>query len=239
MVTKAAAIDETQAFHRSEIIAPEILPLENGDRLTRAEFERRYLAMPHLKKAELIEGVVHMPSPVRASHSHAHSAIMTWLGAYQVATPGTTLHDNGTVRLDADNEVQPDALLRLDPKHGGRSRISEDDYLEGPPELIVEIAASSAAYDLHDKLDVYRRNGVSEYLVWRVYDKQLDWFALREGRYIPLAPDTASILHSHIFPGLQLAVTALLTGNLAQVMAVLRQGLDSETYRAFLTRVDE
>ena len=43
------------------------LPLENGDRLTRAEFERRYAAMPRLKKAELIEGIVYVPSPVRYS----------------------------------------------------------------------------------------------------------------------------------------------------------------------------
>ena len=43
---------------------PRILPLEHGDHLTREEFERRYEAMPHVRKAELIEGVVYMPSPV-------------------------------------------------------------------------------------------------------------------------------------------------------------------------------
>lgn len=41
-----------------------IPPLENGDGLSRAEFERRYDAMPELKKAELLEGIVYMAAPV-------------------------------------------------------------------------------------------------------------------------------------------------------------------------------
>src|SRR5581483_3423435 len=104
-------------------------------------------------------------------------------------TPGVDLADNTTVRLDFDNEPQPDALLRLEPGVGGRSSVSEDDYLEGAPELIVEVAASSASYDLHEKLRAYRRNGVQEYVVWRVYDQQIDWFQLLDGEYVPLMPD--------------------------------------------------
>jgi len=128
-------------------------PLESGDRLTRHEFERRYHAMPHVKKAELIEGVVYIPSPVHfEDHAEPHSWAVTWLGVYCAATPGVKLGDNATVRLDLDNEVQPDALLRLEPAAGGRSRISYDDYVKDAPELIVEIAANSASYDLHDKL---------------------------------------------------------------------------------------
>jgi Uma2 family endonuclease len=130
-----------------------ILPLENGDRLNRAEFERRYTAMPEVKKAELIEGMVYMASPLRfRSHGKPHAHIMGWLATYEAATPGVELGDNATVRLDADNEPQPDALLRIDV--GGRSQISDDDYVEGAPELIVEVAASSASYDLHEKLKV-------------------------------------------------------------------------------------
>ena len=155
-----------------QAITTQILPLENGDRLTRIEFERRYTAMPQLKKAELIEGIVHMGSPVRAkSHGQPHAAIMAMLSVYWVATPGVSLLDNVTVRLDLDNEPQPDALLRIE--SGGRSIVSDDDYLEGAPELIAEIAASSAAYDLYDKKQVYRRNGVQEYIIWQVFDRKL------------------------------------------------------------------
>ena len=213
-------------------------PLENGDRLTRSEFERRYDAMPHIKKAELIEGVVYMASPVRCeSHAQPHSRIMTWLGVYWAATPGIQLADNATVRLDPDNEVQPDALLWLEPELGGNSRISDADYIEGAPELIVEIAASSAAYDLHDKLNVYRRTGVKEYIVWQTYENRLDWFKLYEGEYLPLKPDESGIVHSEIFPGLDLAAEALLKGDLAMVLSELQKGIETSEHAAFVKRL--
>ena len=218
----------------------ELPPLESGDRLTRREFERRYQARPDIKKAELIEGVVYMPSPVRfATHGRPHSLVMTWLGTYWAATPGVQLADNTTVRLDLDNEVQPDALLRLEPVAGGHSRISEDDYIEGAPELIVEVTASSASYDLHDKLRVYRRNGVQEYVVWQVYDKRVDWFALTEGEYVPLTPDASSVIHSQVFPGLRLLVPALLEGDLTRVLDEQQKGLGTAEHATFVERLRE
>jgi Uma2 family endonuclease len=213
-----------------------IPPLENGDRLTRNEFERRYHAMPNLKKAELIEGVVYVASPVRAkTHGKPHANVMTWLGTYEAATPGVETLDNTTVRLDADNEPQPDALLRIE--QGGRSHISKDDYVEGAPELIVEIAASSASYDLYEKLKVYRRNQVQEYLVWRVYDRQFDWFWLNEGEYIQLEPNSDDIICSEVFPGLWLAKSALLSGDLARVLAILQQGLSTPEHQSFVEKL--
>jgi Uma2 family endonuclease len=214
-------------------------PLENGDRLTRQEFERRYTAMAHIKKAELIEGVVYVASPVRANrHGSPHAQIIGWLFVYKAATPGVYLADNTTVRLDADNEPQPDALLRIEPEVGGNSRISDDDYVEGTPELIAEIAASSASYDLNDKLNAYRRNGVQEYIVWQIYENRLDWFRLQEGRYVALHPDEAGIIRSEIFPGLWLAVNALREGDMARVLAVLQQGLQTAKHQAFVKRLN-
>jgi Uma2 family endonuclease len=209
--------------------------LENGDRLTRDEFERRYCAMSVLKKAELIEGVVYVPSPVRyKSHGQPHSLIMGWLAVYCAATPGIESADNTTVRLDLDNEPQPDALLRIDEQLGGQSRIGKDDYLEGAPELIVEIASSSVSYDLHDKKKVYRRNGVQEYIIWRVGDRQLDWFKLEQGEYVALTPDKEGIIHSCLFPGLNLPVKALLERDLATVLAAVQQGIATEDHQAFV-----
>jgi Uma2 family endonuclease len=215
-------------------------PLENGDHLTRSEFERRYDAMPHVKKAELIEGVVYMPSPVRVrSHGKPHGQIMSWVGVYCSATPGVDFADNATLRLDPDNEPQPDAMLWIDEAAGGRARVSNDDYLEGAPELIVEVAASSASYDLHDKLNVYRRNGVPEYIVWRVYNRQVDWFRLENERYVTVPPDAAGIIRSRVFPGLHLAVTALINGDLSGVLAALQQGIGSAEHRAFVETLAE
>jgi Uma2 family endonuclease len=208
-------------------------PLENGDKLTRVEFERRYHAMPEVKKAELIEGIVYMASPLRfRSHGKPHAYIMTWLGLYESATPGVELGDNATVRLDADNEPQPDACLLI--THGGQTRVSDDDYIEGAPELVVEVAASSVSLDLHDKLKVYRRNQVQEYLVWRVYDAEFDWFKLQQGEYIQLVPNADGVIRSQIFPGLWLEKEALLSGNLARVLEVLQQGLTSAEHQSFV-----
>ncbi len=178
-------------------------PLNSGDRLSRAEFERRYSARPDLKKAELIEGVVYVASPVRAQqHGIPHSYIIGWLVNYCAATPGLHLTDNTTLRLDVDNEPQPDVAVWIDETLGGQARIADDDYLTGVPELIVEVAASSAAYDLHEKLHVYRRNGVQEYLVLLPYEQQIVWYTWHEGGYVPLTPDAQGVLRSQIFPGL-------------------------------------
>ena len=213
-----------------------IPPLENGDRLTRAEFERRYHAMPDVKKAELVEGIVYVPSPVRhVQHGRPNADIQIWLGIYRVSTPGTDSGDDSTIRLDLDNEPQPDAHLRIE--IGGTSRIDEDGYLDGAPELVVEVAASSASYDLHDKLRAYRRNGVQEYVVWRVLDGIVDWLILREGAYERLEPDEAGILKSACFPGLWLATTALLAGEMPAVLATLQEGLASPEHAAFVERL--
>jgi Uma2 family endonuclease len=213
---------------------PLILPLENGDRLTRAEFERRYHAMPNVKKAELIEGRVYMSSPVRArKHGRPHAAIIAWLSDYWLDTPGTELMDNATVRLDADNEPQPDACLRIEEMAGGQSRITADDYIEGAPELVVEVAASTASYDLYEKKQVYRRNGVQEYLVWRVVDRAFDWFVLQEGVYVNLPVDADGMMRSRVFPGLWLVVTDLLALNLTEVVAGLKLGLESVEHQIF------
>jgi Uma2 family endonuclease len=215
-----------------------IPPLENGDTLTRAEFERRYEAMPHLKKAELIEGVVYVPSPVRHSyHGHQHTHLISWLGYYEAHTPGVEASDNVTVRLDLDNEPQPDALLFIDPACGGHALIDADGYIEGAPELVAEVASSSASYDLHAKLRVYRRNGVREYIVWRVLDRELDWFVLRAGQYERLPLDTEGLYRSEIFPGLWLDPAALLRGDLATVLAVVQRGLASPEHAAFAARL--
>lgn len=214
--------------------------LENGDRLTRSEFERRYAATPEKFKAELIEGVVYVASPVRVrNHGRPHAYIMGWLIAYVAATPKVDIADNSTVRLDLDNEPQPDALLRIEPEVGGRSRITDDDYIEGAPELTVEIAASSASYDMNAKLNAYRRNGVQEYLVWQTYENQIAWFCLQEGEYIRLQPDATGMIRSRVFPGLWLAVDALLRGDLATVLAELQIGLETSEHREFVDRLNK
>ena len=216
-----------------------IPPLENGDRLTRAEFEQRYDAMPNLKKAELIEGEVYMPSPVRHKrHSHPHTRLVTWLGNYETDTPGVEAGDNGSIRLDLDNEPQPDGYLIILPGSAGQVRISDDDYVEGAPELVAEVGASSVSIDLGKKLDAYRRNGVCEYIVWRVLDRQVDWYVNRDGRFVPLPPSADGIVRSEVFPGLWLDVAALVRRDGKAVQAALQQGLDSPSHAEFVAQLE-
>jgi Uma2 family endonuclease len=234
MATSIRTSSVTDAAAAVGITEQAIPRLEQGDRLSRVEFERRFAAMPHLKKAELIEGAVYMQAPVSIGHSDGHFHMVGWLHAYVMATPSVHGGDNLTVRIDEHNQVQPDGFLRL--PLAGRSRASEDGYLDGPPELIVEVASSSVSYDLHDKLNVYRRSGVAEYLVWRVLDQDFDWFILRDGQYQMLVQQDG-ILKSEVFPGLWLDKPALLAGDLAKVMAVLGQGLTDPLHAAFVERL--
>lgn len=217
-----------------------IPPLESGDRLTRSEFERRYEGNSHIKKAELIEGVVYVASPLRFErHANPHARLITWLGVYEAATPGSRLGDTPTVRLDLDNEPQPDAVLLLLDTVGGQARLSADDYVEGAPELIAEIAASSATYDLGDKKTAYRRNQVREYLVWQIFENKLDWFVLQDSEYALLQPDQDGVIRSRVFPGLWLAVEALLKGDMMKVLAVLQLGLQSREHGEFVQRLGQ
>ena len=208
--------------------------LEQGDRLTRDEFERRYNAMPNLKKAELIEGVVYMAAAVKfEQHGHQHLHLNVWLGLYEADTGGVVAGDNSSLRLDLDNMPQPDCLLLRLPEFGGQAEIV-DGYIEGAPELVGEVSSSSVSFDLHAKFNVYRRNGVREYLVWRTQDEAIDWFILREGQFERLSPDADGILRSPGFPGLWLDPAAMTSGNLKQVIQVLQQGLASTEHTEFV-----
>src|SRR4051794_9566755 len=206
---------------------PPVPPLENGDHLTGAEFERRYEAMPDLKKAELIEGVVYVPSPVGLEqHGSPHAALIGWLTNYWANTPGVRVGADSSTRLDVGNVPQPDGLMIVEPSHGGQVRIDADGYVEGGPELVAEVAASSVSLALNTKLRVYLRHHVREYVVWRVLDQAIDWFVLRGGQYGPL-PLTGGVYQSEVFPGLWLDPAALTRFDLAAVLGVLQQGLAS------------
>ena len=167
--------------------------------------------MPDVTKAELIEGVVYMPSPVRYSHHGLPHAILAgWLNNYLEGRDGIQFAIASSLRIDLDNEVQPDLMLRrLDER--AASHVDEDGYVQGAPELLVEVAASTVSYDLHQKKQVYRRAGVREYLVLRTEDAAVDWFVLRDGSYVAQVPDESGALHSEAFPGLRLDTAQLLS----------------------------
>lgn len=208
--------------------------MENGDRLTREEFHRRYEAMPENVKAELIKGVVYMASPVRVNkHAIPHARVMSFLGNYQMNSRAAQLLDNPTFIASEEYEPQPDGVLMVREDYGGNAWINDKDYLEGSPELVVEVSSSSASYDLHDKFEMYEHKRVQEYIVWRVLDSQIDWFQLVGEKYKRLSSDENGILESKVFPGLRLNVNALLEDDMPTVSADLKIGMESKRYFDF------
>ena len=226
--------------HTATTIDPSIPPLENGDHLTRAEFERRWENMPDLKKAELLNGKVFMPPPVSATrHGIPHSELIFWLTSYRARTPHVMVADNSTLRLVSQDDAQPDAMLLIQSEAGGRALLDSEGYVSGTPELVAEVAASSASYDLHAKLDVYQRARIPEYLVWRTYDGALDWFVLHGRKYQPLQASADGIVRSKVFPGLWVDPAALLRSDLASVLNVLQKGLASLEHVKFVSRLQQ
>jgi hypothetical protein len=214
----------------------DVLPLQNGDNLSSREFLRRYESMPELKKAELINGIVFMGSPVSRSHAKPDGLVHLIFGTYAARTIGVEFVPNITILLDSENTIQPDASLRVLPECGGRSR-SEDDLIAGPPELLCEIAASSASIDLHHKFRVYQRNGVQEYIVWVVAEQEIRWFILEDDRYIQQSPDSRGHLSSRVFPGLLLSTKDLLSMDGAAALAALEESLKSPAHASFLQKL--
>jgi Uma2 family endonuclease len=189
-------------------------PLRNGDVMSRDEFERRYADMPGAK-AELIDGVVYLASPVFKDHSKPHTWILGWLATFDDLSDEYEVMTAHSVRPDADTEVQPDALIRK--LEGGTSSYSAEGFIDGAPELAVEVSVSSVSRDLHSKLRAYQDAGVQEYIVWRVRDGELDWFELRDRSYVKREPDARGVIQSGVVPGLKLWVPALLAGRTVAV----------------------
>jgi len=221
-------------------MATDIPLLHAGDRLTRIEFERRWEVVPELTRAELLEGVVYLPPPsVPYKFGVARFDLIGWLGLYRLHTAGVSGSVNASIRFDERNMPQPDILLRILESHGGRCRVTADRLLEGGPELVAEIANTTARYDLGVKREVYRRHGVQEYIAWRVADGALDWFVLRDGAFVPLAPGPDGVIRSEVFPGLWLDRTALLAGNAAALLRAAQEGHGSPEHGDFLRALQQ
>jgi hypothetical protein len=221
--------------HTSKTTVANGLYLYNGDRMTQQEFHRRYLAYPEDVKFELVGGVVYVASPLRRPHGKYHSLLNALFWLYETKTPGVEVLDNATAILGEESEPQPDLALRILSVYGGRSRETDEKYIEGPPELLAEVAHSTRSIDMHQKFRDYRRAGVLEYLVLCVEESEIHWFRFKpDGE---LKPDKQGILRSQVFPGLWIDSKAVLACDNARAQRVLRRGLKSPQHEAFVSRL--
>lgn len=213
-------------------VETQVPPLIEGQRLSRDEFLRRWEAMPHVKYAELIKGVVHMPSPLGLDHGESDCDLGGLIFIYTVNTPGTKGAKSAT-SLMSEDAPQPDIHLRIVSEAGGRTK-RMGKFLEGGPELVAEISLSSASYDLGDKFDLYEEAGVLEYLVVLVEEREIRWFHCQDGKLQPMPVPADGIWRSRVFPGLWLNGPAFLAGDMAKVLATLHEGLQSPEHAAFV-----
>lgn len=211
--------------------------LEPGDHLDQPAFHARYRELPEDVKAELIGGVVYLSAAMRRPHGRSSGLLVHWLGAYEDDTPGVEVYDNATTIMGDDSEPQPDACLIIQPECGGQMRVTEEDYLQGAPELACEVASSTEAYDLHSKKRDYERAGVKEYLVVALRQQAVFWFVNRDGKFEEKPPDADGVIRSDVFPGLWLDPVALVRLNGRRLLEVLRQGLATPEHTTFAARL--
>lgn len=234
MTTSPTASGQLAAFRPQQEDPP---PLEAGDHLRQREFHARYLSMPDNVKAELIGGVVYMQAALKRFHGRSHSLLMHWLGIYEDETPGVEVYDNATAIMGEDSEPQPDACLIIAPDRGGQTRFTEDDFLQGAPELVCEIASSTESFDLHSKKRDYERAGVKEYLVVALRQKRVFWFINQGSGFIEQQSQSDGCYHSPTFPGLWLDPVALVALDRQRLKSVLRMGLATKEHAEFVRKL--
>ncbi len=209
--------------------------LENGDHMTQAEFHEFYKSYPKHVKFELIGGIVYRAAPVPWYHNTYRSAVNFVLGLYLAGTPGIELGANATIILGEQSEPQPNLALRLLPEYGGRSKLNDEQYLEGAPELLAEIAYSDRVLELHEKKQDYQQAGALEYVVLDIENQELYWFDFRSNAVI--AP-RQGVYRSRAFPGLWIDAPALLALDSTRLVTVVRQGLAHRSHTVFVKRLE-
>ena len=205
--------------------------LDTGDHLSRDEFLRIWECLPHIQRAELIGGIVYMPSPLWKPHGKMDRRISTWLGVYESNTPGCEGGSN-TSSLIGEDCPQPDDYLAILPECGGASWGTK--YVEGSPEFVAEVSNSSVSVDLYEKFDLYQNARVQEYLVVLLKKREIRWHRLAKGKYKAIAPTAEGVYRSRVFPGLWLDSLALFSDDLAQVLATLEKGVASDEHQQFV-----
>ena len=216
---------------------PARVPLIAGQRLRQGVFHDRYEAMPPGVRAELIGGVVDMPSPVGDGHSAVHTNAVGWIWLYSSRTPGVDGGDDASTVLDDLAEVQPDVLLRIKPEKGGQTR-KLGNYIGGAPELVIEVANTSRATDLGPKLADYERAGALEYIVFAIDPDEVYWHVRQGDRLVRIHPDPDGLYRSKTFPGLWLDPVALFFDDRPRLIAVLERGFATEEHAAFVAMLE-
>jgi len=216
---------------------PFVAPFEDGDVMDQPTFHKLYEAAPQHFRAELIGGVVHLPSPVGMRHGKPHSILGAWLAFYSAESIGTESFIDITAIIGGDSEPQPDVSLIISPEAGGQTKVSEDDYLTGSPELAVEISHTTTLVDLHAKKQMYEKYGVREYIVVETKRRAIHWFIRRDSKFVAIKPGADGLFKSRVFPGLWLEPGAVFEQSAKKLLSVLEAGLATPEHAKFTAKL--
>ena len=214
-------------------------PFENGDRMDQPTFHALYETTPPGFKAELVGGVVYMASPVSVNHGRPHRVLTSWIDAYAQHTEGTEWFSDLTIILADSNEPQPDLTLILLPEFGGFTQENDRGFLVGPPELVIEVAVSTAAIDLNAKRHDYYLYGVQEYLVVEVKTQTVHWFKRGKSAFQVLKPAADGSIRSKQFPGLWLNPDAVFERSPKALLETLHLGIASPEHAKFIAKLNK
>jgi Uma2 family endonuclease len=203
--------------------------------MSQTEFADLYRRTPDSVAAELIGGVVYVSPPPSNEHDAAHMWLSAILMTYKMSVVGIEIGSSISLVMDDEFQPQPDLILRRLPEFGGRSITRADGSIQGPPELVVEIAYSRRSIELHTKMAEYARCGVVEYLVYMIDEKRLRWFDLPTEQ--ELFPEESGIFKIRQFPGLWIDQQAITANNRSQMIAVLQSGLAKPAHRSFARKM--
>jgi len=215
------------------LASPGSMLLRTGDRLDAETFIQLYERMPEGFRAELIGGIVYVALPMTTDHGGSSSDVSFWLGSYRLRTPGVRAFAGATIRLGSAESPEPDASLVILPECGGQASLTGG-YIVGAPELVVEVAYSTRATDLNDKLKAYEKAGVREYVVVLPQDLAVQWFVNRDNQFIPHLPGDDGLFRSTMFPGLWLDGEALIRDDVGRLVAVIERGTNTPEHAAFV-----
>jgi Uma2 family endonuclease len=213
-----------------------ISTLHNGDSLDQKTFHKLYEQTPEGFHAQLIGGIVYVASPVHFPHSNPDGLIQFWLWSYRKKTPGVGVINKTTTILGSTSEPEPDGGLFILPSHGGHCTTGGK-TLKGAPELLIEIANSSAAIDLNQKKRDYETYGVQEYLVVLAEEQAVIWWQLVDGVYQEIPQSNDGFFHSLAFPGLWLDPAGLFAMSEVQMETALELGIASPQHAAFVSKL--
>ncbi len=209
--------------------------LSEGMPLSRAEFDQ----LGECRGLERLNGRLCLPPAAfrHRDHGQPHAILAFWATSYIASTSGIEISVASTVKMDADNDPEPDLSLFRTKSFGGRVILDPEGYLVGAPELAAEVSASTTYKDLTVKYKLYQKHGVNEYIVWNTEVGKFDWFELHDGRYQLRPTPEDGIYRSSVFPGLWLDYQSLQAFDYQGVLATLQSGFATPEHAKFVQQL--